>query len=295
MKLTIVGKNKKVTAVVYAILRILVIIVMIRQILEKNYENVFMCALTLVLFLIPIIIDQKLNINLPNTLEIIIFLFIFASEILGEVQNFYGIFEHWDTALHTINGFLCAAVGFAMIDILNRSSRFHTKMKPIFVAVVAFCFSMTIGVLWEFTEYGMDVTFKQDMQKDKIVSYVSSVNFNKENKNKEVVVKDISKTEIYGKVDGEDTVVTIDGGYLDIGLHDTMKDLLVNFIGAIVFSIVGLLYIKDRDEYKFLEGFMPTAKTEAEIEETKNELARLEEVLAKKKSKKVNKSPLDKI
>lgn len=295
MKLTIVAKNKKVTAVVYAILRILVIIVMIRQILEKNYENVFMCALTLVLFLIPIIIDQKLNINLPNTLEIIIFLFIFASEILGEVQNFYGIFEHWDTALHTINGFLCAAVGFAMIDILNRSSRFHTKMKPIFVAVVAFCFSMTIGVLWEFTEYGMDVTFKQDMQKDKIVSYVSSVNFNKENKNKEVVVKDISKTEIYGKVDGEDTVVTIDGGYLDIGLHDTMKDLLVNFIGAIVFSIVGLLYIKDRDEYKFLEGFMPTAKTEAEIEETKNELARLEEVLAKKKSKKVNKSPLDKI
>lgn len=285
MKLVIVGKNKKTTAVVYAILRILVIIVMIRQILDKNYENVFMCALTLVLFLIPIIIDQKLNINLPNTLEVIIFLFIFASEILGEVQNFYGIFEHWDTALHTLNGFLCAAVGFAMIDILNRSHRFHTKMKPVFVAVVAFCFSMTIGVLWEFTEYGMDVTFKKDMQKDKIVSYVSSVNLNQENKNKEVVVKDITKTEIYGKMNGEDTVVTIDGGYLDIGLHDTMKDLLVNFVGAVVFSIIGLLYIKDRDEYKFLEGFMPTAKTEAEIEETKQELARLEKVLEKKKNK----------
>ncbi len=289
MKLTIVGKNKKSTAAVYLILRISVIAIMIVQLFHKNYENVFLCALTLVEFLIPIIIDRKLNIKLPNTLEILIILFIFASEILGEVQNFYGIFKYWDTMLHTINGFLCAAIGFSMIDILNRSRKFHTKMKPIFVALVAFCFSMTIGVLWEFIEYGIDVTIKTDMQKDKIVSVVSSVSLNEEKKNSAVTIKDITETDIHGKVNGQNTIVKVDGGYLDLGLHDTMKDLLVNFIGAVVFSVIGLLYIKDRDEYKFAEKFMPAIKTEQEIEETKMELARLEKVLADKKKKKEGK------
>ena len=68
-----------------------------------------------------------------------------------------------------------------------------------------------------------------------------------------------------------------------------MKDLLVNFVGAIIFSCIGLLYIKDRDEYRFAENFIPIMKTEAEIEETKRELARLEAVLAEKKEKKEKK------
>lgn len=122
-RLVVIGKNKKITATVYLVLRVLVIITMILQFLKGNYENVFMCLLTLILFAIPIIIDQKLNIKLPNTLEIIIFLFIFSAEILGEIQNFYGVFKHWDTILHTLNGFLCAAIGFSMIDILNRKKR----------------------------------------------------------------------------------------------------------------------------------------------------------------------------
>lgn len=122
-RLVVIGKNKKITATVYLVLRVLVIITMILQFLKGNYKNVFMCLLTLILFAIPIIIDQKLNIKLPNTLEIIIFLFIFSAEILGEIQNFYGVFKHWDTILHTLNGFLCAAIGFSMIDILNRKKR----------------------------------------------------------------------------------------------------------------------------------------------------------------------------
>ena len=275
-RLVVFGKNKKATATVYFVLRILVIIVMIVQFIEGNYENVFMCALTLVLFLIPIIIERKLNIKLPNTLEIIIFLFIFSAQILGEVQNFYGIFKYWDSILHTINGFLCAAIGFSMIDILNRSTKFHKMLTPAFVALVAFCFSMTVGVLWEFIEYGMDKTFNTDMQKDAIVTTVSSTLLNEEGKNKEEVIKDIEKTTINGNYNGKESVITIDGGFLDIGLNDTMKDLIVNFIGAIVFSILGLLYIKNRDEYRFAEEFMPTVKTEEEIEETKKELERLE-------------------
>ena len=288
-RLEVFGKNKKATATVYFVLRILVIIVMILQFIEGNYENVFMCALTLVLFLIPIIIERKLNIKLPNTLEIIIFLFIFSAQILGEVQNFYGIFKYWDTILHTINGFLCAAIGFSMIDILNRSSKFHKMLTPAFVALVAFCFSMTVGVLWEFIEYGMDKTFNTDMQKDRILTTISSTLLNEEGKNQEEVIRNIEKTTITGTYNGEESVITIDGGFLDIGINDTMKDLIVNFIGAVVFSILGLLYIKNRDEYRFAEEFMPMVKTEEEIEETRKELERLEKVLEEKKERKKKK------
>ena len=264
--------HKKRDITVYVVLRIMVIATMITQILRGNFENVFMCILTLILFLIPIFIDRKLHIKLPNTLEVMILLFIFSAEILGEVRNFYGTFKHWDTILHTINGFLCAAIGFSLIDILNRSNKFHTKMSPAFVALVAFCFSMTIGVLWEFFEFGMDCFFHMDMQKDRIVSTISSVALNDQKENVPILIENILYTKIYSLKGGELVETTVKNGYLDIGVIDTMKDLLVNFVGAIAFSIIGLLYIKDRDEYKFAEQFMPMMKTEEEIRKTKKEL-----------------------
>lgn len=260
MKINVKEKHKKRDITVYVVLRFLVIVTMISQLIKGNFENVFMCILTLILLLIPSIIDKRLNIALPNALETIILLFIFSAEILGEVQNFYGIFKHWDTMLHTINGFLCAAIGFSLIDILNRSEKFHTKMTPISVAIVAFCFSMTVGVLWEFFEYGMDTTFNTDMQKDRIVQTVSSVTLNPEGKNKPVTIRNINQTTIHYQENGEEKEITIVDGYLDIGIRDTMKDLFVNFIGAVIFSILGWLYIKDRDEYKFAENFMPKMK-----------------------------------
>lgn len=255
-------KYKKRDLTVYVVLRAFVIITIIIQSLRGNWENVFLAVLTLILFLVPSIIEKKMNIELPNALEVIILLFIFSAEILGEIQNFYGIFRSWDTILHTINGFLCAAIGFSMIDILNRSEKFHTKMTPIFVALVAFCFSMTIGVLWEFFEFGMDEFFKTDMQKDRMVTSISSVALNEEGKNESVIIKEIEETKILGKINGEQTEINISGGFLDIGLKDTMKDLIVNFVGAVVFSCIGLLYIKNREEYKFAESFIPVMRKE---------------------------------
>lgn len=265
MKIHTNTKHKKRDITIYVILRFFVIVTLIAQLFRGNYENVFLCILTLILFTIPTIIDKKLNIALPNALESIILLFIFSAEILGEVQNFYGIFKGWDSILHTINGFLCAAIGFSLIDILNRSEKFHTKMTPAFVALVAFCFSMTIGVLWEFFEFGMDVTFKTDMQKDRIVQEISTVTLNPEGKNDPVEIRNITGTTIHYIENGENKEISVVDGFLDIGIRDTMKDLFVNFIGAVVFSILGLLYIKDRDEYKFAEKFMPRLKKKREI------------------------------
>lgn len=260
-------KYTKTEFTIYIVLRILVIAVMIRQIFTANWNNVFLCVLTLFLFLLPTIIQRSLNVTLPNTLEIIILLFIFSAEILGEINNFYGLFKHWDTILHTINGFLCAAIGFSLIDLLNRTERFHITLSPIFVALVAFCFSMTIGVLWEFFEFGVDKILKMDMQKDEIVSSISSVSLDPDNHNKPIVINNIKSTAIYS-VDnqGNTLVTTIPNGYLDLGLNDTMIDLLVNFIGASVFSILGLLYIKDRDEYKFVEHFLPILRKKKHTE-----------------------------
>ncbi|MCF2679802.1 hypothetical protein JQM69_03655 [Faecalicatena contorta] len=240
--------------IVYVVLRALVILMMILQIFNRNYENVFLCILTLLLLLMPSFIQLNLKIELPTPLEITILLFIFAAEILGEIQAYYIRFPFWDTVLHTINGFLMAAIGFALVDILNRSEKFSFQLSPVFLAIVAFCFSMTIGVLWEFFECGMDQFFGLDMQKDTIVNSISSVMLDPTNSNVPVTIENIDDVVVNGKSLGL-------GGYLDIGLLDTMKDLFVNFIGAVVFSVIGFFYVKNRGKGKFANGLIPRLKT----------------------------------
>lgn len=147
---------------VYIILRLLVILTLIRQIMLHEWENVFVCLLSLLLFLAPFFIEKKFKITIPSTLEIIILCFIFSAEILGEINSFYVRVPHFDSLLHTINGFLCAGVGFSLIDLLNKNSK-DINLSPLFLSIVAFCFSMTIGVLWEFFEYSVDKILGFDM------------------------------------------------------------------------------------------------------------------------------------
>lgn len=253
-------QTKKTSLLVYLILRVLVFVCMAMQILRGDWNNAFLCLLSLLLFTIPTVIEHKFKITLPLMLEGIIYLFIFSAEILGEINNFYGMIPYWDTILHTINGFLAAGIGFSLIDLLNQNSS-KINLSPIFVAIVAFCFSMTIGVLWEFFEYGCDKYMKFDMQKDKIVSTISTVELDPEKSNDAVVVDKIKQTQLIT----EDDVIVIYDGYLDIGLHDTMEDLFVNFIGAVCFSCLGFLYIKNRERYKFASNFIPQ-----KISDTKN-------------------------
>ena len=265
IKKTKINKKRKIFSkkehlkklIIYITLRVLVIICMIAEIFHGDLNNVLLCILTLILFTLPDFISNKFEVDLPDTLEIIAYLFIFAAEILGEIQRFFLIFPYWDTMLHTLNGFLQAAIGFSLVDILNTNDS-RINMTPGFVALVAFTFSMTVGVIWEFVEFGADHYFYQDMQKDRIVSTISSVKINPTGENVPVVLKDITKTIIYSNNGNEMT--TIDNGYLDIGIIDTMKDLFVNFIGAIVFSILGYMYIINRDGYKFLDNILPKKK-----------------------------------
>ena len=251
-------RRQPVVFAVYLVLRLIVLASLVSAILRQEYESAFVCVLVLFLFMLPFFIQKNFGICLPSTLEIIILLFIFAAEILGELQSYFIQYPYWDTMLHTTNGFLCAAVGFSLIDILNRDAKIKFTLSPVYVALAAFCFSMTIGVLWEFFEFGMDRLFPMDMQKDTIVHTISSVMLDSTNSNIPITIDGITSV----AVNGRDLGFT---GYLDIGLYDTMEDLFVNFIGATVFSVIGYFYLKHRGEGKFAKAFIPT------IEETDKE------------------------
>ena len=253
----IVG-NRKRMAMIYTVLRFTVIAVMVAQFFNGDYQNVFLCVLTLLLFLMPSLIERKLKVDLPDTLEVIILLFIFSAEILGEIRAYYVQFHHWDTLLHTMNGFLCAAIGFSLVDLLNRSQRFTFRLSPLFVSLTAFCFSMTVGVLWEFFECFMDRVFLMDMQKDTVLTSISSVMLDPDQANHPVILRHIADTIVVFE-DGSQQALGV-GGYLDVGIYDTMKDLFVNFIGAVVFSVVGFFYVKERGKGRFARRFIPSVQ-----------------------------------
>ncbi|OUN19936.1 hypothetical protein [Pseudoflavonifractor sp. An85] len=240
---------------VYFVLRVAVILMLVAAVLNRNYENVALCVLTLVLFMLPSAFERRLRIDLPDTLEIIILLFIFAAEILGEIQDYYITFPYWDTMLHTTNGFLCAAIGFALVDILNRTERVSLNLSPFYMAVVAFCFSMTVGVMWEFFEFAMDYFVHFDMQKDTILNTISTVNLDPNHGTAAIVVDGIQDV-ILVLEDGTQKSLGL-GGYLDIGIVDTMVDLFVNFIGAVIFSTIGFFYVKGRGRSRIAPRFIP--------------------------------------
>lgn len=240
---------------VYFVLRVAVILMLVAAAINRSYENVLLCVLTLFLFMLPSAFERKLRIDLPDTLEIIILLFIFAAEILGEIQDYYITFPYWDTMLHTINGFLCAAIGFALVDILNRTERVSLNLSPFYMAVVAFCFSMTVGVLWEFFEFSMDYFLHFDMQKDTILHTISTVNLDPNHGTSAVMVDGIQDV-ILVLSDGTQKSLGL-GGYLDIGIVDTMEDLFVNFVGAVIFSTIGFFYVKGRGQSRFAPRFIP--------------------------------------
>lgn len=247
--------HKRGVMLVYIFLRVSVILVLVAQLFNQNFENVFLCVLVLFLFSLPTMLEKRLSIELPDTLEIIILLFIYAAEIMGEIGAYYIKHPYWDTVLHTLNGFLCAAIGFSLLDLLNRQKRITFQLSPLYLAVVAFCFSMTVGILWEFFECTMDQLFFLDMQKDIIIHEIGTVKLDPTGGNTPVRLKDIVDV-IVVQGDGTQTALGL-GGYLDIGLLDTMTDLFVNFVGAAVFSVIGYFYVRSRGKNRFAKRFIP--------------------------------------
>lgn len=254
--------NQKLVCIIYIVLRVLVLITMVSQIVNRNYENVYICLLTLILFMIPSFVERRLRIELPDTLEIVLLIFIFAAEILGEIREYYLTIPCWDTILHTVNGFIFAAVGFSVVSILNKDRKIAMQLSPFYMAIAAFCFSMTIGILWEFFEWAMDSWFGLDMQKDTVVTTLLSAKLKTLENQKPDMVQGIQDVVLL--CDNGSRLTMAVGGYLDIGLHDTMLDLLVNFVGAATFSLLGCFYVGGRGKGRIVAGFIPKVMDEPE-------------------------------
>lgn len=252
-------RKSKLTRVIYAIVWLVVVGVLVRSLFNGQTENVYTCLLTLVLLMMPSIVERKMGVRLPSGLEITVVIFIFAAEILGELACFYVTVPFWDKALHTVSGFIYAAVGYSMVDVLNRHRRVSFEMSPVFLALVAFCFSMTIGALWEIFEFSVDQLFNKDMQKDRVIQQITSVTLDPTNRNIPITVSGIQEV----SVNGQDLGL---GGYLDIGLIDTMEDLIVNLIGAVVFSFIGFFQQKHRKKSLVAGLFVPQVEDELKEE-----------------------------
>src|SRR5699024_6566783 len=146
--------SKKVIAV-YVIFRAIAVFMLINQIPMQRWGDAFLLALTLSLFAMPQLVEHVFIIQVLKLLELLVISYLFGSTILGDFIDFYYYFKYSDTFLHTLNGFLAAGVGFSLVYLLNKNAK-GLNLTPLFLAIVTFCFSMTVGVMWEFIEYSAD-------------------------------------------------------------------------------------------------------------------------------------------
>lgn len=260
------AKTNKVAYIIFIVLNAATIFTIINCIIDRRPDGVFIGIIALLMLLIPPFVKKSFRLKLPTVLEAVAYFFVFCAQVLGEINSYYTKIPFWDAMLHTVCGFIFAAFGFCLFDILNENRKIKFELSPLFLTLLAFCFSITIGTLWEFFEFGMDFITIGDMQKDTLIHNFGSVWLNEDGLNKNVYVTDIYKTEIYTK----NGIVEIPGGYLDIGLYDTMKDMFVNFIGALVFSVFGFIYTKAKGKGKVAKQFIPVFITDEATNPTEN-------------------------
>lgn len=215
----------------------------------NNYRTVFISTLTFVLFLAIVVVEKVCKVDFPFLLRLFMFVFIFFAEILGEVFYFYSAFSFWDNFLHSLAGMISACFGFSFVFAFFKRCMVGKNLFLISF-IFTFCFSVTTGVFWEFIEFGFDRCFGFDMQKD---NYISGFNTMSLDDSGVVIskVSDIKRTVVYT----DEGVVVMDDGYLDIGLIDTMEDLFMNVISALVVALCGSCYIARKKGFSFMEFF----------------------------------------
>lgn len=241
---------------IYWILSILMIlfsfISLLLEIINHKTEYLLCYILTLSITILLHFSKNLLKVTIPSILKIFILLFIFSSEILGQVYNFYGLFKFFDNYVHILNGFICTSIGLYLVLLLKEKKKYQ-KNKIKLILLIAFCFSMTMEVLWEFYEYTSDNIFKKDMQRDQYINEIHSSFLDTNNKRNVISIKNIKYVILY---DENGIILNKMNGYLDIGLNDTMQDLFDNAIGSVIFCICGYIYMSNNHKYQFIENFI---------------------------------------
>lgn len=158
-------KKIEINEIISWVVRVLLLVAIVESIYTKKYQNTFIGVISIIMTFYPSILKKKLRVYLPSSLQIIITLFIFAAEFLGEFYEFYYKIPWWDNMLHCISGSVLGIIGFMFVYFLNKTHIKRTKLSPFFIALFAFCFSITIGVFWEFFEFSVDRLLGFNMQK----------------------------------------------------------------------------------------------------------------------------------
>lgn len=163
------GKKFKLENAVSNIIRLMLVLAAIYSIITKNYINTFTSIFTLFLTFLPFIIARKEHIKLPPSFQIIILLFIFAAQFLGEMNSYYLKFWWWDTMLHTFSGIILGFIGYLLVYTLNNEEKVNVYLSPFFMVLFSFTFAVALGALWEIFEFSMDSSFGTAMQKSGLV------------------------------------------------------------------------------------------------------------------------------
>lgn len=164
------------------------------------------CILGVIAMIMPGVLTKKFRLQIPTNMLLLYTLFLYGAIYLGEVKSFYYVVPHWDTILHTFSGAMLGALGFSFVSLLNKEEKIPVQLSPIFVALCAFCFATTMGVLWEVYEFTFDGILGLNMQK-----------------------------------------FALEGGADLVGraaLIDTMKDLIVDTVGAFAMSFIGYISLR---------------------------------------------------
>ncbi|MCK4957179.1 MAG: hypothetical protein KAS49_06045 [Candidatus Cloacimonetes bacterium] len=174
------------------LLRIILVVAIILSLVRYSWITVLISSLTLMLTYLPFWIENKYHINIPLDFEFAIILFVFSSLFLGEITKFYNLFWWWDIMLHAISAIAFGCIGFIIMFTLSKTNKISAK--PIWIAIFAFCFALSIGAIWEILEFSIDQVLGMNMQKS--------------------------------------------------GLIDTMWDLIVDAIGALISAVAGYAFMK---------------------------------------------------
>ena len=134
--------------------------------LKSDYVlMILQCSLGIVVMMLPTFLSHKWKVVVPNTVVILYYIFLYCAIYLGEVQNFYFVIPYWDTILHAFSGAMLGALGFILVDLLNKDQKVHVNLSPFFISLFAFCFALAVGALWEIYEFSFDALLGLNMQK----------------------------------------------------------------------------------------------------------------------------------
>lgn len=198
----------------------------VRLLRKKLISCALMALLTMALLCIPMLIEKYLVCRIA--LPVYLFLLIYAmGALLGDGYDLYHLTSWWDKAMHLSSGVIFAMFGVFLAQRLNHGSNTSLLLQAIF----ALCLSIAASAVWEIFEYVADLLFHSDMQNDTYITEINSYFLG-------------DTLGIIGHIENIESV-TINGvemaGYIDIGLIDTMRDMIIETAGAVVYVVIFLL------------------------------------------------------